>query len=133
MPFPAVAGGQGSTGQLTANVGLPIAMNAKLYDGKDGKVGAWLRCITENYGGSALKDQGAITGFKPAAPVTGVPALTTQTQELIAGTSDTVVWFEAFFNTKATTTSQTNAAPLVTGELSPADFMAKVQTDNAGS
>jgi raffinose/stachyose/melibiose transport system substrate-binding protein len=133
MPFPAVAGGQGSTGQLTANVGLPIAMNAKLYDGKDGKVGAWLKCITENYGGSALKDQGAITGFKPAAPVTGVPALTTQTQELIAGTSDTVVWFEAFFNTKATTTSQTNAAPLVTGDLSPADFMAKVQTDNAGS
>ena len=133
MPFPAVTGGKGSIDQMTANVGLPIALNAKRYDGKDGKVGAWLKCITENYGGSALEDQGAITGFKPASPVTGLPPLTTLVQERIAGTTETIVWFEALFNTKATTTSQTSAAPLVTGGMSAADFMAKVQTDNSGS
>jgi raffinose/stachyose/melibiose transport system substrate-binding protein len=133
MPFPACAGGQGSIDQITANVGLPIALNAKRYDGKDGKVGAWLKCITENYGGSALEDQGAVTGFKPAAPVSGLPPLTTLVQEEIAGTTETIVWFEALFSTKATTTAQTSAAPLVTGDLTPAEFMERVQADNTGS
>jgi raffinose/stachyose/melibiose transport system substrate-binding protein len=133
MPFPTVAGGAGTVDQITANVGLPVALNAKRYDGKDGKVGAWLRCITENYGGTALEDQGAVTGFKPAAPVTGLPALTTLVQQKVSETTETIVWFEALFTTKATTTSQTSAAPLVTGDMTPAEFMERVQADNAGS
>ena len=50
-------------------------------------------------------------------------------QDLIAGTEETVLWFEALFGTKATTTSQTNAAQLVSGSLSAQDFMALVQAD----
>jgi raffinose/stachyose/melibiose transport system substrate-binding protein len=42
-----------------------------------------------------------------------------------------VLWFEALFNTKATQTSQTNAAPLVTGSISAQDFMQRVQNDLA--
>jgi raffinose/stachyose/melibiose transport system substrate-binding protein len=133
MPFPAVAGGTGTVEQITANVGLPVALNAKRYDGKDGKVGGWLGCITENYGGTALEDQGAVTGFKPAAPVTGLPPLTTLVQQKVSETTETIVWFEALFTTKATTTSQTGAAPLVTGDITPAEFMERVQADNAGS
>jgi raffinose/stachyose/melibiose transport system substrate-binding protein len=133
MPFPAVAGGKGSVDQLTANVGLPMTMNAKLYDGKDGKVGAWLGCIAENYATTALKDQGSISGFKTTTEVADLPPLTQEVRQRIAGTKQAIVWFEALFNSKATTTSQTNAAPLVTGGMSAADFMAKVQTDNSGS
>jgi raffinose/stachyose/melibiose transport system substrate-binding protein len=133
MPFPAVAGGKGSIDQLTANVGLPMTVNAKRYDGKGGKVGAWLTCIAENYGSAALKDQQSISGFKTTTDVTGLSPLTEEVRTQIANTKQSIIWFEALFNTKATTTSQTNAAPLVTGGMSAADFMAKVQTDNSGS
>ncbi|GLY18899.1 ABC transporter substrate-binding protein [Kineosporia sp. NBRC 101677] len=129
MPFPEVSGGQGSSAQLTANVGLPMAISAKQYDGPDGKVGSWLTCIAENYGTELLKNQQTISGFKTSGDLPGVKPLTKEIKQRIADTDTTVLWFEALFDSKATTTSQTNAAPLVTGDLSPADFMAKVQED----
>ncbi|MFD5402385.1 extracellular solute-binding protein [Streptomyces griseorubiginosus] len=126
MPFPTVAGGKGSADQIPANVGLPVAVSAKSYDAK---VGDWLTCITKNYGAASLKDQGTVSGFKPNGDIGTLPPLTQTVQDTISKTTTSTLWFEALFNTKATETSQTNAAPLVTGSLSARDFMQKVQTD----
>ncbi|AQX79048.1 ABC transporter substrate-binding protein [Plantibacter flavus] len=126
MPFPAVEGGKGSIDEYPANVGLPTTMNAKLYDDK---VGDWLGCIAENYGSAALQDQGTISGFKTNTEVTGVAPLTQEIQTTISESTSSVLWFEALFSTKATTTSQTNAAQLVTGAISPEEFMQLVQAD----
>lgn len=126
MPFPTVAGGKGSADQIPANVGLPVAVSAKSYNAK---VGDWLSCITKNYGAASLKDQGTVSGFKPGGDTGALPPLTQTVQDTITKTKTSTLWFEALFNTKATETSQTNAAPLVTGSLSAKDFMAKVQAD----
>ncbi|CAM5613599.1 ABC transporter substrate-binding protein [Streptomyces griseorubiginosus] len=126
MPFPTVAGGKGSADQIPANVGLPVAVSAKSYDAK---VGDWLTCITKNYGAASLKDQGTVSGFKPNGDTGTLPPLTQTVQDTISKTTTSTLWFEALFNTKATETSQTNAAPLVTGSLSAKDFMQKIQTD----
>ncbi|MFM9656943.1 ABC transporter substrate-binding protein [Streptomyces scabiei] len=126
MPFPAVAGGKGSADQIPANVGLPVAVSAKSYDAK---VGDWLSCITKNYGAASLKDQGTVSGFKPNGDTGTLPPLTQTVQDTIGKTTTSTLWFEALFNTKATETSQTNAAPLVNGSLSAKDFMQKIQTD----
>lgn len=126
MPFPTVAGGKGSADQIPANVGLPVAVSAKSYNAK---VGDWLACITKNYGAASLKDQGTVSGFKPAGDTGTLPPLTQTVQDTITNTKTSTLWFEALFNTKATETSQTNAAPLVTGGLSAKDFMQKVQSD----
>jgi len=126
MPFPAVEGGKGSIDEYPANVGLPSTLNAKVYDDK---VGAWLGCIAENYGSAALQSEGSISGFKANTEVTGVAPLTQEIQTTISKSSSSVLWFEALFSTKATTTSQTNAAQLVTGAISPEDFMKLVQAD----
>lgn len=126
MPFPAVPGGKGNIGQYPANVGLPMTMSAKLYGPK---VGAWLKCIAQNYGSSVLKDQSVISGFRVNTPVTGVSPLAQAVQSTIAHTGQTVLWFEALFDAKATTTSQTNAAPLVSGSVSAQQFMSMVQGD----
>ena len=126
MPFPTVAGGKGSADQIPANVGLPVAVSAKSYDAK---VGDWLSCITKNYGAASLKDQGTVSGFKPNGDTGTLPPLTQTVQDTISKTTTSTLWFEALFNTKATETSQTNAAPLVTGSLSAKDFMQKVQSD----
>lgn len=124
MPFPAVAGGKGSIDQYPSNVGLPMTLNSKSLDSK---VGDWVTCIAKNYGSTALKDQGSISGFKVNTPVPAGTAVSRQVQQTIAQSQQSVLWFEALFSTKATTVSQTNAAPLVTGSMSAQDFMKTVQ------
>ena len=126
MPFPNVEGGEGDSSQIAANVGLPATFNAKTYDSK---VGDWLTCIADNYGSEALSDQGRVSGFKVNTPVADLPVLTQEVQERIATTEQAVLWFEALVSTKATTTSQTNAAQLVTGNITAEEFMTLVQND----
>ncbi|MEH0401935.1 ABC transporter substrate-binding protein [[Kitasatospora] papulosa] len=124
MPFPAVAGGKGSIDQYPSNVGLGITLAAKSFDKK---TGAWASCIAENYGSTALKDHGSISGFKVNAEVKDANEVTTQVRETISTSKQNVLWFEALFSTKATTVSQTNAAGLVAGSLKPEQFMQTVQ------
>ncbi|WP_258061835.1 ABC transporter substrate-binding protein [Arthrobacter sp. ZGTC412] len=126
LPFPKVSGGEGIDNQYAANVGLPMTFNAKKYDDK---ASAWLKCIATNYGSSALKNANSISGFKQNAPVENVPPLVKSTQETVNNTTESVLWFEALFSTKATTTSQTNAAGLVSGSITPQKFMELVQND----
>ncbi|PKT72276.1 ABC transporter substrate-binding protein [Streptomyces populi] len=124
MPFPAVAGGKGSIDQYPSNVGLGITLGAKSFDEK---TGAWVSCIAKNYGSKALKDHGSISGFKVNTPVTDANKVTTQVRDTISASKQNVLWFEALFGTKATTVSQTNAAGLVSGSMSPQQFMQTVQ------
>jgi raffinose/stachyose/melibiose transport system substrate-binding protein len=122
--FPTVAGGTGTADQLGANVGVPLAMSSKTYGPK---TAAWLGCIAENYGVTALT-AGTVTGLKVNGTVE-VSTLTQGVQDSIAATQTSVLWFEALFSAKASTTSQTNAALLVTGEMTPEEYMAAIQAD----
>ncbi|MGW4230771.1 ABC transporter substrate-binding protein [Streptomyces sp. NPDC004980] len=124
MPFPAVAGGKGSIDQYPSNVGLGITLGAKSFDKKTGE---WVSCIAENYGSTALKDHGSISGFKVNTEVEDANEVTTQVRDTIGASKQNVLWFEALFSTKATTVSQTNAAGLVGGSMSPQQFMKTVQ------
>ncbi|OHV60267.1 ABC transporter substrate-binding protein [Pseudofrankia sp. BMG5.36] len=130
MPFPAVPDGKGSIDQYPSNVGLAMTLGAKTFDSR---VGAWVKCITQNYGSVALKDQGSISGFKVNTPVQDPNSITTQVRKTIGASTQNVLWFEALFSTKATNVSQTNAASLVTGSMSPEQFMQTVQRALSGS
>jgi raffinose/stachyose/melibiose transport system substrate-binding protein len=129
MPFPTVAGGTGSSDQYPANVGLPFTIGAKTFGPK---VAAWVKCIVANYGTGVLKDYGTYSGFNLASPVSGLSALQTSIQTTMSNASQSVLWFEAQFSTKATTVSQQNAAPLVSGSMSASAFMQSVQDALAG-
>jgi raffinose/stachyose/melibiose transport system substrate-binding protein len=125
MPFPAVEGGAGSIDEYPSNVGLPATFNAKTYSAEN-NVGAWLKCITENYGNEALK-QGQITGFVADDTSIELPAISQTIKDTIDTSTDSVLWFEALFNAKASSISSTNAALLVTGQMTPEEFMTVVQ------
>jgi raffinose/stachyose/melibiose transport system substrate-binding protein len=128
MPFPAVSGGKGSIDQYPSNVGLPQTFNAKYY-AKDNNVGKWVKCIAENFGTAALK-QGQITGFVAKDKVDGLSPITQTVSDTInTNKAESVLWFEALFNSKASNDSSKNAALLVTGQTSAKDFMSLVQTD----
>lgn len=126
MPFPAVTGGAGSIDQYPANAGSPNVINPKQY-GANGQ--AWLKCIAQNYGSASLKDQGTFSGFKVNTPVTNLPPLTAQVQSIINNTTQSVLWFEAYFDQKANADASNNAAPLVTGQMSPQQYMSILQAD----
>ena len=128
MPFPAVAGGQGSINQYPANAGSPNVINPKQY-GANGQ--AWLKCIAQNYGSASLKDQGTFSGFKVNTAVTNLPPLTSDIQTIINNTQQSVLWFEAYFDQKANADASSNAAPLVTGQMSPQQYMSVLQADQA--
>ncbi|MEU6841728.1 extracellular solute-binding protein [Streptomyces sp. NPDC046716] len=123
MPFPAVSGGKGSIDQYPSNVGLGITLGKNI----DPKTGDWVSCIAKNYGSTALKDQGSISGFKTNTDVKDANAVTGKVRKTIGDSKQNVLWFEALFSTKATTVSQTNAASLVNGTMSPKQFMQTVQ------
>jgi raffinose/stachyose/melibiose transport system substrate-binding protein len=124
FPFPAVEGGAGSIEQTPANVGLPMTFSAKQYNDE---VGAWLTCIAENYGTVALEEANSVSGFVPEETPELDP-LTQIVQEQVDSAEESVLWFEALFGSEATTVSQTNAAPLVSGSVTPEEFMSKVQS-----
>lgn len=124
FPFPNVTGGAGSSSQTPMNAGQPTSVNKHKYNSS---VGDWLTYMAKNYGDVALQKEGAVTGFTVHNPPANLDALTTLVVNQIKQVSQPVLWFEALFSAKATTVSQQDAAPLVTGAMSAQDFMAAVQ------
>lgn len=124
FPFPNVIGGIGNSSQTPMNAGQPTSVNKAKYTDVFGQ---WLAYMVKNYGDIALQKQGAVTGFVVHNRPASLPALTTLVIDLIPKVTQPVLWFEALFSTKATNVSQQDAAPLVTGAMSPAGFMAAVQ------
>ena len=129
MKFPAVEGGAGSIDQVPANVGVPITFSSNEFGDTNA---AWVSCIAENYGRVALEENGVVTGFEVADAETELPPLTQEVQATISEAQESVLWFEALLSAKATTVSQQNGAPLVTGQVAPEEFMQLVQDANAG-
>lgn len=126
FPFPHVPGGKGPNPLIPANAGQTTSINPK----KLTPAGAgWLKYMAKNYGAVSLSSVGggAISGFK----ATKTPKSLSAPDKLVLKTLKTlkspVLWFEALMNANATTTSQKDAASLVTGQMSPQDFMSNVQ------
>ena len=124
MPFPAVDGGAGNINQWAANAGAAMAANAKTIGPK---TEAWFSCIAENYGKQALETAGIVSGFKVNGEVADVAPATKMIQEQVAEIDDTVLWFEALFDAKTNSLAGTNAGLLVSGDMSPEDYMAELQ------
>jgi raffinose/stachyose/melibiose transport system substrate-binding protein len=122
--FPNVVGGAGTSDQTPMNSGQTTSVNKAKYTDAFGQ---WLAYIVQNYGDVALQKEGAVTGFAVHNKPASLPALTSLVIDEIAKITQPVLWFEALFSTKATNISQQDATPLVTGAMSPANFMAAVQ------
>lgn len=124
MSFPAVSGGSGSIDQWPANAGAAMAMSPKSYGPK---VGAWLKCIAQNYGSQALADSGVVSGFKINTPVKNIDASTKMVQQKVADIKQTVLWFEALMDAKSTALAQSNVSLLTTGQMSAQTYMSQLQ------
>ena len=124
FPFPNVSGGQGNSTQTPMNCGQTTSINKAKYNTV---VGQWLANMAKSYGDVSLQKEGVVSGFVVHTPPANLDPLTTMVLTQIKQAQQPVLWFEAFFTAKATTLSQQDVSPLVTGSLSPADFMTSVQ------
>ncbi len=124
FPFPNVTGGTGSSDQIAMNDGQTTSVNKQKYNAT---IGQWLAYIAKNYGDMALQKEGAVTGFVVHNKPANVDPLTTTILDLVNKVRQPVLWFEAQFSQKATNISQQDAPLLVTGAMSPKDFMSAVQ------
>lgn len=126
IPFPSVAGGAGARTDLVVNIGIPLGMSVARFD-----EGAreWLECIAENWGNEMLRQHSALSGFKVTDTTIELPPLTQQVLDSLEEADNSILWFEAHFNPQATTTSQSYAALLATGAITPEQFMAQIQAD----
>ncbi|GGF38953.1 ABC transporter substrate-binding protein [Microbacterium sorbitolivorans] len=125
MPFPAVEGGAGDINQWAANAGAAMAANAKTIGPK---TEAWFSCIAENYGTQALETAGIVSGFQVNGDVADVAPATKMVQEKVADIDETVLWFEALFDAKTNSLASTNGSLLVSGDMSPEDYMTALQS-----
>jgi len=126
FPFPTVSGGAGSVDQIPMNAGLPIMMSAKKYKDNPG-LADWLKYLAQNYGDTAMKLKGAISGFPATNAPADLPPTTVLVTNQIKAAKQPLGWFESLMPAKGQDVAQKNAAGLVNGSVSPADFMAKVQ------
>ncbi|WP_232549545.1 ABC transporter substrate-binding protein [Propioniciclava soli] len=122
FPIPAVEGGAGEVTQTPANVGLPMAVNAKTLTPE---VKEFLKYLVENYGTVAMEDLDIITGFQTDA-VSDSP-LVAESAETISGLTEFVPWFEALQSPEGTAASQEGGTALVSGGLTAEQFMEQVQ------
>jgi raffinose/stachyose/melibiose transport system substrate-binding protein len=129
FPFPRVVGGHGPAILIPMNAGQPTSINPKdLTPGNE----AWLKYVAKNYGDVALREKGQVTGFKVHHPPANLSTATKMVITQLATARNPVLWFEALFSAKATTVSQQDAAPLVTGQMSAQQFMSAVQKAISG-
>jgi raffinose/stachyose/melibiose transport system substrate-binding protein len=124
FPFPKATGGKGPATLIPMNAGQPTSINPKKLNPANEQ---WLKYVAQNYGDVAMKQKGQITGFKVHKFPKNLSPATKMVVKQLATAKSPVLWFEALFSAKATTVSQQNAAPLVTGQMSAKDFMNTVQ------
>jgi raffinose/stachyose/melibiose transport system substrate-binding protein len=129
FPFPQVPGGKGPAKLIPMNAGQPTSVNAKKVTPANEQ---WLKYLAKNYGDLAMRLKGQVTGFKVHSTPRNLSSATNTVVKQIAAAKNPVLWFEALFSAKATTVSQRNAAPLVTGQMSAQEFMSAVQQAISG-
>ncbi|PYE51008.1 ABC transporter substrate-binding protein [Deinococcus yavapaiensis] len=121
---PTVKGGKGTLNDWSINTGLAVAVNQSQ---NDAALGEWMKFVFSNYANRAMSELGMLTGFKVTKTPANVPALTKMTQQKLDTAKKGYLWFEGYFSAKATAVSQDNVQLLVTGDMSPQDYLAQLQ------
>ena len=129
FPFPKVAGGKGPAVLIPMNAGQPTSINPKKLTPANED---WLKYIAQHYGDEAMRQKGQVTGFVVHKFPTNLSPATKLVVKELATAKNPVLWFEALMSAKATTVSQQDAAPLVTGQMSAQSFMSAVQQAISG-
>ncbi|MBO8140907.1 MAG: extracellular solute-binding protein [Firmicutes bacterium] len=122
--IPLVEDGVGTLADYSINAGLTTSISSNAYDAE---LGEWLKYVFARYGDRAMSVLGMITGFRVEAVPHDVPALTRLVLEHLDQAQNGAPWFEAYFGPRATSVAWDNAQLLVTGDITPEQYMAELQ------
>jgi raffinose/stachyose/melibiose transport system substrate-binding protein len=125
--IPLVEGGVGTLGDYSINAGLTTSFSKAKYEENAEGVGDWMKFVFSNYGDRAMSDLGLITGFRVEQMPAEVPPLTQMTVKEIDKVENGAPWFEARFNAKTQSVATDNAQLLITGDMTPEEYMTELQ------
>ncbi len=107
---PLVEGGEGTLEDFSINVGTTTIISSAGYNET---VGEWIRCVFSQYGDHAMNTLGMITGFNVNNPSDDLPQLTQIVLENLDTANDAFLWWEAYFNPRASVVAGDNAQLLI--------------------
>jgi raffinose/stachyose/melibiose transport system substrate-binding protein len=107
------------------NCGNILCVGKSRYDEATGWM---LKYFVEHIGDFAMKTQGTVKGYTYSVTNSQMPSYTKLVLSEIAKAKSAFTWFEATMGSEVSTVAQNNVQPLVTGDLSAKDYMAKIQS-----
>lgn len=125
--IPLVEGGVGTLNDYSINAGLTTSFSQKEFSRNPQGYGEWMKAVFSAYGDRAMSELGMITGFTVSQIPDDVSPLTRLTVAEIDNVKNGAPWFEAYFNARTQAVATDNVQLLVTGDMSPEEYMAELQ------
>ncbi|MFV0465462.1 MAG: ABC transporter substrate-binding protein [Lachnospiraceae bacterium] len=110
--------------QYSMNCGNILAVSSAKYDEA---TGWFIKYFVENMGNMAMETQGTVKGYNYDATSDSVTGYTQLVLDNIDMATSAFTWFEATMNSETSSVAQDNVQALLTGDLTPEDYMQMIQ------
>jgi ABC-type sugar transport system, periplasmic component len=125
--IPTVKGGVGKIDDYSMNCGTIICLSKAKYDAATAD---WLKYIVTHMGDKAMKDYGALKGYKVTTTNPNLSGYTKLIQAELKKVKTAGLWFEASFDSKTSQVAQDNIQSLFMGTMTPEAYWKAIDAAN---
>jgi raffinose/stachyose/melibiose transport system substrate-binding protein len=125
--IPLVKGGAGKMDDYSMNCGTILCLSKAKYDAATAD---WVKYVFTRMGDKAMKDYGAVKGYKVTNAKTDLPGYTKLIQAELKKAKTAGLWFEANFDSKTSQVAQDNIQALFLGMITPEQYWKDIDSAN---
>lgn len=125
--IPLVKGGPGKMDDYSVNCGTILCLSKAKYDASTAD---WVKYVFTRMGDQAMKEFGAIKGYKVTNAKADLPGYTKLVQAELKKVKTAGLWFEANFDSKTSQVAQDNIQALFMGTITPEQYWKDIDSAN---
>ncbi len=125
--IPLVKGGVGTMDDYSVNCGTILCLSQAKYNAETAD---WVKYVFTRLGDKAMKDFGALKGYKVTSTNTNLPSYTKIIQAELKKVKNAGLWFEANFDSKTSQVAQDNIQSLFMGTITPEQYWKEIDAAN---
>jgi raffinose/stachyose/melibiose transport system substrate-binding protein len=125
--IPLVKGGVGTMDDYSVNCGTILCLSKAKYDAATAD---WVKYVFTRMGDKAMKDYGAVKGYKVTTTKADLPGYTKLIQAELKKVKNAGLWFEASFDSKTSQVAQDDIQALFIGVLTPEQYWKDIDAAN---
>lgn len=125
--IPLVKGGVGTMDDYSVNCGTIICLSKAKYDKTTAD---WVKYVFTRMGDKAMKDYGAVKGYKTTVTNKDLSSYTKLIQAELKKVKNAGLWFEADFDSKTSQVAQDDIQALFIGVLTPEQYWKDIDAAN---